>query len=458
MGFAALVGMTCTTGPAPTTAPPPDDATVGEELVVVAEPLDDDQDEPPSDWDDTPYPALAEEGLLGLRVPIYDPSGHALAGLHRALRRAENDQGKARLVFYGASHVASDLFTGRIRRALQARFGDGGPGFVMPVKPWPFYRRDGLSFVGDFRRWESHRIRATSLDVGSYGLYGVAVEAEQSGAWGAVEPAIADPSVPGVKASHYELYYLEQPDGGDLDVLIDGQQVGSISTALPSSTDVATSGPDGFIGAAAYERFDVGDGAHRFEVRVRGNGKVRVFGVAAERDESGVIVDALGINGARARYHLLWEESLYRQHLAHRDPDLVVLAYGTNESGDDDVPIEIYEARERQVIERVRSTVPRASCLLIGPSDYPVRDRRAGTATDRPRTAELIDVQKRMAEEYGCGFFDLVAFMGGPLSMMEWAAHEPAYGARDHLHFTRVGYERLGDVLVGAMLRGYDRR
>jgi lysophospholipase L1-like esterase len=179
---------------------------------------------------------------------------------------------------------------------------------------------------------------------------------------------------------------------------------------------------------------------------------VWLFGVAVERDEPGVIVDTLGINGSRARYQLLWDDQIYREHLRRRDPDLVVLAYGTNESGDDS-PIEDYERDLRAVVERIRETVPKASCLLIGPSDRPMQVEER-VFEDRARTADLIAVQHRVALEYGCGFFDLVAFQGGALSMVQWAASDPPYASQDHIHYTRLGYQRLGEVLLSALLEG----
>jgi len=130
-----------------------------------------------------------------------------------------------------------------------------------------------------------------------------------------------------------------------------------------------------------------------------------------------------------------------------------VLAYGTNESGDDS-PIERYEAKLREVVGRVREVVPEASCLLIGPSDRPVQIQ-PGVFEDRPRTAQVVEVQRRVSKELGCGFYDLVAFQGGPLSMLEWSAADPAYGAPDHIHYTRRGYQRLGETLLEALMDGY---
>src|SRR5690606_5417564 len=144
---------------------------------------------------------------------------------------------------------------------------------------------------------------------------------------------------------------------------------------------------------SGYARFDVDDGPHRFEVRVSRAGPVRIFGVAAERNEPGVVVDTPGINGARARYHLLWDQEIFAEHVRRRDPDLVVLAYGTNESGDTDEPIERYEDDLRRVLTNMREMAPRASCLLVGPSDRPLRDRKTGTVEPRPRVTEVNDTQ-----------------------------------------------------------------
>lgn len=174
-----------------------------------------------------------------------------------------------------------------------------------------------------------------------------------------------------------------------------------------------------------------------------------------ERDQPGVIVDTLGIPGARANTQLMWNESLQREHLRKRHPDLVILAYGTNESGDDDHPIEDYAAGLRKVIGRIKRALPKASCVLIGPSDQPIR-QEDGSYVDRPRTSMVIATQRQIAFDMGCGFFDLVSFMGGPLSMLEWCDGEPPFGASDHVHFTSRGYQALGNVLHDALMAGYD--
>ena len=86
------------------------------------------------------------------------------------------------------------------------------------------------------------------------------------------------------------------------------------------------------------------------------NSLSRIFGMSLERNNPGVVIDTLGIPGARASTQLLWNEALQREHMQRRKPNLVVLAYGTNETGDDDQPIDTFDLV--------------FFSLAVGPSDF----------------------------------------------------------------------------------------
>jgi lysophospholipase L1-like esterase len=242
--------------------------------------------------------------------------------------------------------------------------------------------------------------------------------------------------------SHAELFFLKQPGGGHVQLYVDGKLMPRVATAAQRREP-------------GYASFALQDGPHRFELRTQGDGPVRIFGIALERDRPGVILDTLGVPGTRARDQLFWDDAVYREHLARRKPDMVVIAYGTNESGDDDVPLEQYEASLRRVIARVQQVAKGASCLLIGPSDRPIRNDD-GTFSPRPLTEQLSDVQRRVSAELGCGFFDLQRFMGGSMSMLRWVSAEPPLGTGDYVHFTQAGYEKLAAVLYDDLLTGFE--
>ena len=118
----------------------------------------------------------------------------------------------------------------------------------------------------------------------------------------------------GAFASFSELAYLEQPSGGAFDVFVDGVRVVRVSTR-------------GERHASAFRAFDVAEAsAHQVEVRAVGDGDVRVFGMSLDRAPHGVVLDALGILGARVSTALSWDERHWAEQLAHRAPALVVLA------------------------------------------------------------------------------------------------------------------------------------
>jgi lysophospholipase L1-like esterase len=342
----------------------------------------------------------------------------------------------SRVMVLGDSHTASDLFTAVMRRELQARFGAGGPGFVFPAPPWPSYRREEFTVSGE--GWRTLRVTARDRHVDHYGLAGVALECAPDVICTA---ELARREASATTPYDAELWLLARPGGGTVDVFIDDALVAAVSTGAETH-------------APLYVPMVVPAGARRLHLTTRADGAVRVFGVVLEQRSAathgGVVVDALGINGARARDQLAWDDALARAHLARRAPNLVVLAYGTNEIGDDQ-PLDRYAADLRGVVARVRETLPDSACLLVGPTDRPERLRRVGWVA-RPRQEGIIQTQREVAREFGCGFFDTVAFQGGPLSTVAWARAEPPLASRDHVHLTRLGYERLGLALVEAVL------
>lgn len=368
---------------------------------------------------------------------LHDPSGRALASFHAALRQAESGNGQARVVVYGASHTASDTYTGTLRRLLQSRFGDAGHGFVLPARPWRSYRHADVNIDSTLTWWGDWIGKTTARADGLYGLAGVSIATTSESDYACVYTT--EENTHGQRVSRFELYYLIQPGGGTMDIRVDGRLVKRLETA-------------GLSTKTGYFLHEVPDGKHKLEIFPLGDGEVRLFGVAMDRMVSGVIVDSLGINGARAETQLKWNEEVWSDQIRRRDPDLVILAYGTNECGDDCDSIDVYKENLREVMRRYKRAVPRASCLLIGPSDRPIRED--GMVSARPRQAQIVETQKAVSQEFRCGFFDLVAFMGGDTSMADWV--EAGLASSDHIHLTREGYDRMADAVYHALLRGYD--
>jgi lysophospholipase L1-like esterase len=387
----------------------------------------------------------ANGNALGLYVPIEHPAGgkSSLDHFHQALARLEKQKtGKVRIAVYGASHTQADIYQGYMRTYLQSRFGDGGHGYVAMVKTNKWYRQSDFS-VDSSKGWRvDHAQKREGRKDGLYGLMGANASSSSKRDHARVYPR--DRSNPASEASHFEIQFLMQPGGGDFYVYADKKKIATVET----KSDATSAGRHSFELPLAH---------HDIEVRPKGNGEVRIFGLIAEKNAPGVVVDTLGIAGTRAANMLKWDEPVWADYLTARPPDLWTLAYGTNETTDVDQPIEDYVHRLRQVIMRFRNAAPEASCVLIGPGDFP-RKSEDESWVPRPRLAQIIEAQRNVAYEMGCGFWDGLAFMGGTGSMHTWSTASPSMGSKDHIHLTRRGYVRMGMGVTDATMAGYDAR
>ncbi len=164
----------------------------------------------------------------------------------------------ARIAWYGDSAIVSDGYTGEIRKRLQKRFGDGGPGFVLAAATFEGYLRDGVRMKR--QGWEAQAVIAGELKSGEYGLGGV-VATSFGGA-----TATFEASAP---VSAVEVWYEAIPKGGKLQLFVDGK-------AQPIATE-STAG-DG----AKVWRFVPEKPTKEIKLRAGGEGLVRVYGVVLE--------------------------------------------------------------------------------------------------------------------------------------------------------------------------------
>jgi hypothetical protein len=369
-------------------------------------------------------------------VPLVDGS-HSLDKLFAVLARAEARQpsSTARILFFGDSVVASDFGTGTLRRLLEARFGDAGHGFVLVANAWPQYFHNDVYRLAD-KGFHVSRIVGPRASDGLYGLGGVSFTAPP-GLRARIGTAKSGDY--GRQVSRFDVAYLKQPDGGSLEARIDGTVAQVIDTADATKH-------------AAFAELRVPDGPHELELVVRG-APVRLFGVALERDVPGVVLDAIGVVGARVRTLDENDHAHFAEALAWRRPNLVVFQFGANESGDGFAyPMPEYHRTMKEIIDRMARAVPAAGCLVIGAMD------RARKENDHlvtvPIIPHIVEEQRRVAEELGCAFYPTFDAMGGKGSMATWV--RKGYGAGDFTHPTSWGADKLGKWIYSALMKSYD--
>jgi lysophospholipase L1-like esterase len=370
--------------------------------------------------------------------PLVQPIENAKNLKHFFEALAKIDDGSAqsdvRIIQLGDSHTAADIGTNAARHALQTRFGDGGRGFVALGRPWKTYGQEGVTHERASKEWQAERGKPMGGRFVGDGMYGLAGWSIVTSKKGLLSSDLDAPS------SGIEVAYLDSPNGGSFDLSVDGAKMGHVSTRDSSVK-------------SGFSSFTFPDGPHHIELQTLGDGPVRIFGAAYDRAQNGVTLDALGINGERAINLLDWNETHFAEQLRHRDPQLVVLAYGTNEAGDSTSSAE-YEQTLVELMGRIARAVPSASCLMIGPQDRSMKTD-AGWVT-MPKVLDVIATQKRVAQAAGCAYFDQFEAMGGAGSMATWATEIPQRGRGDHVHLTRTGYVDLGNAFANAVMKSYD--
>ncbi len=388
-------------------------------------------DPPPAEtstiWHDPGPLGTSAEGNEIPRLPRF------FSGLAQLSARQRKDH--VRILWFGDSHTQADVWTDAVRAALQARFGVGGPGFVHVGWNTNGYRHAGvtLSVVGRWGIEPRTLVSGEKVDDGVFGLGGVRLVPREADPRASVQVSAA--ALPG--PARWDLAFRFVSMGSSFQVSVSGGDSRRLEASAETlraiqHVEIESAGPGGDLSVS----------------RVLPG--VQMLGVVIERtDAPGVVLDTLGLNGARVRSALAYDPATWQAEVARRRPDLVVIAYGTNESSDTKVNKELMVRRVKELVGRAQAAAPGSECLVFGPID------RAGPSYEDAVEA-LNEAEKRAAGEAGCAFWNGQAAMGGKGSMARWAMDNPPLGAGDRVHLSTRGYYKIGEMLARDLLQGFD--
>src|SRR6185312_12104682 len=276
-----------------------------------------------------------------------------------------------RILQFGDSHTAADIFTGQMRALMQAKFGNGGLGFQYPGHPFAGYRLLGSS-RSQTSGWVTQGNRFTDLGDGDTGLGGIAISTRRPG-----ESVFLTTT-----CETLQVQYLRQPGGGALDFSDNGQPVAEIKTGTADGVDAAADSSSRGAGTFTYS---CTPGEHEFQLITLDSAPVRLLGLVTE--QAGVTYECLGINGAVAPLILKWNQQMFSEYLGERNPNLIVLAYGTNEAAQSASHNDEYVADLHEVLQNLHRIVPGASILLLGPYDRALKVGRGRHASWQTQAA-----------------------------------------------------------------------
>ncbi|HLL22675.1 MAG TPA: GDSL-type esterase/lipase family protein, partial [Kofleriaceae bacterium] len=337
-----------------------------------------------------------------------------------------NPERPLRISWFGDSLTADDHITHALRTKLAALVGDGGPGFVFAAAPHPYCQHRAVSRVVT-GEWRVHGVSSSPAPDRLLGLGGSAETMA-----GSVRMTVVKRAVQSV-----DVHYLQQPRGGTLGIVADGKLLHELATAAERKR-------------AAFARVEVPAGTKKIDLRAAG--RVRLFGASLEAPK-GAIVDNLGIVNATAKQ--LSKNNMpehWKNQLAHRKSDLVVIMLGTNEAewlSPTGSGMAEHERLFDELLASVRAGNPNGACLVISPLDQ--LDWRDEKMPPRESVPAMVAAQQRAATKAGCAFWNTFAWMGGKGASRAW--FEQGLVVKDFQHPTAAGAARIADALYAGLVR-----
>jgi lysophospholipase L1-like esterase len=397
----------------------------------------------------------------------------------------------------GDSHSAGDAISGAWRDLLQRRYGVGGRGVLPPGRPFDGYMPRGVQ-------------PAMSP--------GWSIAADFGSSWSPTGPALG--------LSAFSL--TSQSDGATMTVQADPAEAFDRFTVCA----IAKPGSGNLMLRAGTEsvRFDLSSVTERPECRTMSltapttgadltvlGGPVTVTSWATFRSGRGVVVSNLGVVGSQLVHFARTNDSVVSEELRAYRPDLIVIAFGTNEGFSPRFNSFEYEVTLRTQIGRLRRLAGNVPILLLGAPDALSRregmrgnapgeaspncgtaiapaaaeqtgiiasiiDRLRGTAdgdaaappapTPPAATASgtsrgplfppaalrgVRDVQRRVAAQLNVAFWDWEAAMGGRCAADAWVHADPPLMRGDYVHYTNAGGEELARRLQADLDRAAGR-
>ncbi len=359
----------------------------------------------------------------------------------------------------GDSHTAADYFTGELRARLQQRYGNGGVGYIVAGKPHMGVRSNTLKITAS-SGW-TYRAIQRSDDVAQFWLGGFNAVASVSGE---VLTFASDSPVP---FDSIEIEALRQPGGGSIDISLDG--------AVKSSADLGGRSVEPVVlrlrpdGASS-------DRVRQIEIRTRGDGPVGIASVGIYQKQSGVSFNNIGYPGATIDLLNKFDATLMADDLRRLDPQIVVLAFGTNEASKPNLDAARYEKTYEKAIGRITAALPNAQIVLVGPPDGAERPPHCtgkqssdvchaapaeGTAAPEPSDCDwhtiahldmVRDVERRIAERHGFTYWNWASIQPKECGSAQWVAASPPLMTPDHVHFTPLGYTKGADQFVDVLV------
>jgi lysophospholipase L1-like esterase len=373
----------------------------------------------------------------------------------------------------GDSHTSADFLSGELRRRLQARYGNGGAGYIIAGRPHTGVRTSALK-VAASPGWTYKAIQKSD-NISEFWLSGFNAITAAPG------ETLTFTSENPVTFDSIEIEALRQPGGGAIDIMMDGKVKSSFDlTANAIEPIVLRLTPDG----------EPTDQVRQIEIKTQTSGAVSIASVAVFNKRSGVSYNSIGYPGATIDILNKFDHALMADDLRRLNPQIVVLVFGTNEASNTFLDAARYEQKYVKVLDKIKAALPSAAIVIVGPPDgaerpshcagkpaaesacrplttdpAPTPTSNAGAAAKAPdcdwhtlpKLEMIRDVERKIAEQRGLVYWNWASIMPHQCGANHWVSATPPLMTPDHIHFTVTGYTKTAEQLMNTLVPLIDK-
>jgi lysophospholipase L1-like esterase len=358
-----------------------------------------------------------------------------------------------RILHIGDSHTSGDYFSDAVRRALQAEYGDAGPGWLPAGLP-----RWGRSALVEMSASEHWKHRYAYIDkTPPLSLGGAAYETQRQ--WATLSYTLKNPPTVTTPPVSWRLWFRQAPPADALHLYADDAPM---ANTAPQEGAYASSA--GFM----YETVLPFMPSKLSMVSTRPQ-QLELVGMSLDIQTPGVVYDSMGVAGARAASLLSsWGTEVTAQVLRVRPPDLVILAFGTNEAYQSTFDPDTYRSELVTVQQWLQTYAPDAAVLLVAPPDALERVGRCAASARKqcfpahapasacgvrshPHLPLVRQTMQEFAKSRSWAYWDWSKVMGRPCGAWQWQQETPPRYRPDGIHLTSDGYETSGLALYKAL-------
>jgi lysophospholipase L1-like esterase len=384
------------------------------------------------------------------------------------LAGARRGQGPAvHILQIGDSHTAGDAVTGAWRDLLQARYGAGGRGVLAPGKPYDGYITRGVTATMS-TGWTIGATfgKNSSSPRPMLGVPGFSMVANRPDATMTLR---SDNSA--TMFDRFVLCAIGGPGAGGVTVSFDGAAPTRFDFTSPDvrplCRSIVTDTPHASVGIAA-----------EFP------GLTLTSWATFRTGIGGVVLSNVGVVGSQLQHFARSDDAVIGEEMSAYRPDMIVLAFGTNEGFSPKFDALAYETTLRSQISRLQRLSGGVPILLFGapdsltrnvalranapglpleceaapaflaaptvPSEAMVQPLPAvapvppkGPLFAPPALADVRRIQRQVAADMGLAYWDWQARMGGPCTARDWVQRAVPLMRGDYVHFKTAGGQEI---------------